>query len=40
LHARQWCNEEQHGYDTKISFGLVARHKYHALSPTPRLSKK
>jgi hypothetical protein len=40
LHAWQWCNGEQHGYDTKILFRLVAHYKYHALSVTPRLSKK
>jgi hypothetical protein len=40
LHVRQWCNGEQQGYGTEILFELVARHKYHTLSPTPRLSRK
>jgi hypothetical protein len=40
LHAWQWCNKEQQGYDAKISFWLMDHHKYHALSPTLRLSKE
>jgi hypothetical protein len=36
----QWCNREQQGYDTEISFELVAHHKYHALLPNLRLFKK